>query len=234
MSQNYRDRQKQLIDIVRSDVGAVDAKASVVPIQADYAADSERCLTTVMFVPEHAAISFQSEIQQTLAQVEPFHYYNPPESMHITVKNVRLNQNLPSFDEEDVARVHGSFSGILSRHRSFLFSFEELVIFPNSISLVGYSDEPLKELVQDLDQGLKEIGLTDDKRYLSHEVFFGNITLCRFTQSPGPGLFEAVSALNRQWHPMPICLSHVELITCNASAAPATISRLHRYELKNQ
>ncbi len=153
--------------------------------------------------------------------------------MHITIKNIRVTQNPPFFDEADIANVHTCFAAVLPRHRRFSFSFEELVVFPNSISLVGYSDESLRGLVQDLDAGLHEIGLADDKRYLSDEVFFGNITLCRFTQSPGPGLIETVAKLNRQWQPLSICLSHVELISCNASAAPATIKRLHRYELKD-
>ncbi len=75
MSQKYRDRQKQLIDSVRADVSAVRAKASVVPIQADYAADGGRCLTSVLFVPTLTAAFLQTNIQQTLARAEPFHYY---------------------------------------------------------------------------------------------------------------------------------------------------------------
>jgi 2'-5' RNA ligase len=233
LSRKYRDRQRQLIDSIRSDVSTVSANASVVPIQADYAADPGRCLTSVMFVPSPKAIALRDGIQEALAQVEPFHYYNPPESMHITIKNVRVAQDPPSFDETDIANVHACFAGVLPHHRSFPFSFEELVVFPNSISLVAYSDERLREVVQALDAGLAEIGLSDDKRYLSDEVFYGNITLCRFTRQPGPRLFEAVTELNRQWHPTSICLSHVELITGNASATPATTTRLHRYELNN-
>jgi 2'-5' RNA ligase len=233
LSQSYRDRQRQLIDSVRADVSAVREKASVVPIQADYAADGGRCLTSVRFVPTQASAFLQTNIQQVLAQAEPFHYYNPPESMHITIKNIRVAHDPPLFDEADIANVHACFAAVLPGHRRFSFSFEELVVFPNSISLVGYSDESLRGLVQDLDAGLHGIGLADDKRYLSDEVFFGNITLCRFTQSPGAGFVETVARLNRHWQPLSICVSHVELISCNASVAPETIKRLYRYELKD-
>ena len=89
MSQEYRDRQKQLIHSVRADVSAVRAKASVVPIQADYAADGRRCLTSAP-LPTQISAFLQTNIQQMLARAEPFHYYNPPESMHITIKNIRV------------------------------------------------------------------------------------------------------------------------------------------------
>lgn len=234
MSQTYQDRQKQLIDSIRNDVSTVTAQASVVPMQADYAADPGRCLTSVMFVPPPIANRLQAEVQQTLARVEPQHYYNPPESMHITIKNVRVAEAPPAFDDADIAQVHGCFAGIVPRHTRFSFVFEELVVFPNSVSLVGYSDESLKALVQSLDGGLREVGLADNKRYLSDEVFFGNITLCRFTKAPGVGLIETVDHLNRAWRPIEICLSHIELIAGNASATPASLRRLHRFELREK
>ena len=146
MSQTYQDRQKQLIETIRRDVSTVSANASVVPMQADYAADPGRCLTSVMFVPPAIADGLQKEVQQTLAQIEPHHYYNPPESMHITIKNVRVTEAPPAFDEVDIAKVHGCFADIVPRHPRFPFVFEELVVFPNSISLVGYSDESLRSL----------------------------------------------------------------------------------------
>lgn len=234
MSQTYQYRQKQLIDSIRNDVSTVTAQASVVPMQADYAADPGRCLTSVMFVPPPIANRLQKEVQQTLAYVEPQHYYNPPESMHITIKNVRIAEAPPAFDETDIATVQACFADIVPRHTRFPFVFEELVVFPNSVSLVGYSGEPLKALVQSLDGGLREVGLADNKRYLSDEVFFGNITLCRFTHPPSASLIQSVDDLNRNWQPVEICLSHIELIAGNASATPATLKRLHRYELKEK
>ena len=234
MSRTYQDRQKQLIDSIRNDVSTVTAQASVVPMQADYAADPGRCLTSVMFVPRPIAKRLQAEVQQTLARVEPQHYYNPPESMHITIKNVRVAEAPPTFDDADIAQVHGCFAGIVPRHARFPFVFEQLVIFPNSVSLVGYSDESLRSLVRDLDGGLRAVGMPDNKRYLSDEVFFGNITLCRFTHPPSIALIETVDHLNRAWRPIEICLSHIELIAGNASATPATLKRLHRYELSRK
>jgi hypothetical protein len=113
---------------------------------------------------------------------------------------------------------------------AFEIEFEELLLFPNSISLVGYSDIRMGRLVTALGRGLDEIELSDDKRYLSDTVFFGNMTLARFTAAPTAALAAEVGRLCRLIG-LRLPVKRLKLITCNAACAPGTLSLLHTYPL---
>ena len=151
--------------------------------------------------------------------------------MHLTIKNVRSVHSPPLFTAAEVARVDELFAALIPRHRAFVFSLEEVVAFATSVVLIGYCDESLKRLVQALDAGLRRIGVPDDKRYVSEDIFFGNITLCRFRRPPSAEFLQAVDRLTHAYRrELPIEVLH--LITCNAVCGPESRRVVSAYRLE--
>jgi 2'-5' RNA ligase len=201
---------------------------------ANYAGDERITLTTVVFISAELAKIIMAKIIEPLKKIEPEYFYYPTASMHLTIKNVRtINEDGPGplFTEEEAIRVDNLFKKIVTNFQSFDFTLQGLMPFATSISLMGYSDERLKQLVQGLDQGLKAIGVPDNKRYFSNEIFFGNISLCRFTHQPGEGFLAKVRELEDVFiGELPI--KEINLITCNNVCRPDTKRVIGTYKLK--
>ncbi|MEZ4583943.1 MAG: hypothetical protein R3A10_20290 [Caldilineaceae bacterium] len=220
---DYPAQQRRLLARVRRDVRAAQS-ASSVPRATDYAGDPARSLTIVAFPPPSVRAAIATQLQAPLAALAPDHYYYPAASFHITIKNVRQAAHPSTFDAADAARAAHLLPAIAHRHAPFTFTFHEALSFPNSISLIGYSSAALQTLVLDLDRALRAAGLPDDKRYMSDTVFFGNITFCRFTAEPTclPGDGACADARRPRAGRSQRILTR---ITCNAAAAPSTITR---------
>ena len=167
------------------------------------------------FVPTDLAREIYRAVIAPLKAIEPEHYFYAPDSMHLTIKNIRSVHNPPQFTGADIKKVDRLFARVVPQHRPFGVQLEELVPFTTSLSLIAYSDERLHQLVQTLDSGLSDIGLPDDKRYVSKEVIFGNVTLCRYMQPPSERFLHAVA---RRTHAFTaeLKIKTVHLITCNA------------------
>jgi len=153
--------------------------------------------------------------------------------MHITVKNVRRVHAPPLFDERDVRKCAQVFSTVVSRHRPFSFQLEEVVPFASSVAVIGYCDERLRELVLDLDGELRNGGVPDDKEYVSDSVFFGNVTICRFTSPPQDELLRRVAELRHALGAR-VAVEAVSLITCDSVCSRGSLAVIRRYPLADQ
>lgn len=228
---NYRDRQREIVNQLHYDAtGSLNGKASVVPMRADYSHDPALALTTVVFVPPHLAHKIVSTVIEPLRIVEPVHHFYSSSSMHLTIKNVRRINFPPDFTRADINRVHRLYSRLIPQHAAFSVSLEELAPLATSVSLIGYSDERLQTLVQALDAGLAGIGLPDNKQYVSSDVFFGNVTVCRFVQPPSSKFLDAVNRLAYAFRG-DLRVKDVSLISCNAVCAPESRTLWHTYSL---
>ena len=225
----YRELQRQVVKELRAG-SEHTLTASMIPVRPDYRTDPAMCLTSVSFVPEAMGRDIRRTIVEPLRAMEPEHHYYPPASMHITIKNIRSVHHPPQFTEEEIEKVNRLFRGLIPRHPSLAFSLEELVAFRTSVSLIGYCDERLKDLVLTLDAGLNEIGVPDDKRYVSSTVFFGNVTLCRFVRQPSGAFFGAVERMARIYT-NELKVETIHLITCNSVCASESRDLLYSYEL---
>ena len=216
---DYRTQQKQIIDQLRLGAGQIEAKATVVPMKRDYRNDPATGLTSVTFLPDELGQVISQFVIEPLRAIEPDQYYYQPDSLHLTVKNVRSVHNPPRFTRADVKKVDRLFAQVIPRHRYFSVQLEELVPFATSLCLIAYSDKRLLRIVQALDAGLAEIGVPDDKRYVSKEVIFGNVTLCRYVQPPSERFLNAVAERAHAFA-AELRIDVVHLITCNAVCVP--------------
>jgi len=231
MPDNYIHQQKQLIKKIEESLAAGKVQSTIVEMQKDYAHDDQTCLTLACFVPDDTADKIVNNIIDPLKIIEPDYYYYFPGSLHLTLKNIRTIHKPPLFTEEDIARVDKVFKEIIPQFPPISYYLEDLLLMPTSVSLMGYTMNILKKLVKTLDRGMNKIGVPDDKKYFSDEVFFGNVTLCRFTHRPSTPFVNKVQEL-KNINIGEVKIVEANLITCNAVCHPKTRKVISTYKFK--
>lgn len=231
--QEYSKLQKECVSELEKSFSSGGGKSTVVTMQKDYLNDKQICLTSVAFLPNNITREIIEKIIRPLKEIEPEHFYFPPESMHLTIKNVRTIHNPPLFDQADIDNVNELFSNIIPQFPSFEFKVEEVLAFPTSISVMAYSDDTLQKLVYSLDDGLKKIGVPDDKKYLSNSVFWGNITVCRLVKKPGDRFIEAIRKM-RDMKIGQFKIKKINLITSNVVISPNSKTVIAEYNLRDK
>lgn len=230
MDDNYICQQREMIEQIKNKLKTGQAQSTFVEMQADYDNDVQICLTSLVFVPENLAQLISNRIIKSLENIEANHFYYSAELMHVTIKNIRTINTPPLFTDADAVKVNQLFTEIIPQFSSFTFTFEDVILFPTSVAVIGYCNETLKHLIQALDSGLKEIGVPDNKTYFSDTLFFGNLTVCRLTHEPSLAFRHQVKELeNIQIGEMPV--THIHLITCNSVCSPKTRKIVGTYQL---
>jgi|SRR3989339_678378 len=231
MTNDYFSQQKHLVKEIETSLLKGVRKASTVEMQKDYTNDDQICLTSVVFVPKNISQKITEDIVRPLQKIDSDQYYYPLDSMHLTIKNVRVIKNPPSFNEEDIRKVDKLFSELIPKFPKFEFSIEDVILWPTSIAVMGYCGKTLQKLVTALDEGLKEIGVPDNKKYISDSVYFGNITLCRFTKKPNEQFMEEAGKF-RNYKIGKMKVEKISLISCNAVCHPSSRKIIGEYELR--
>ena len=229
---SYTQKQKELVAKMKKMFAQNQHGSGTVVERKDNYVDSEELtLTTIVFITKNIIDIIAQKILEPLKSIEPDHYYYPAESTHLTIKSIRYASNPPGYTEQDIEKVNNLFQSIVSEFDSFTFSLEGLTRFPNSLSLMGYSNDSLKDLVLALDQGLKDIGVPDNKKYFSDEIFFGNVTLCRFTHDPGGKFLAKVKELE-EVQIGELEIKELSLVTSDAVCSSASKKIINTYNLK--
>ncbi|MDD5489417.1 MAG: hypothetical protein PHP25_01905 [Candidatus Moranbacteria bacterium] len=231
MPESFQEQQKKLIVEYEQSISKGNIKSTFVAMQKDYANDGQICLTSVVFVPENISDKINKEVIEPLRHYDPDQYFYPVESLHLTIKNIRTINNPPLFDAKDIEKVDKLFSEIIPQFSKFNFAVEDVVIFPTSMSVAAFSDRILWDLVSSLDKGLKEIGVPDNKKYTSNSVYFGNITLCRFTKKPNDKFVKEARKF-RNYKIGKMKVEKINLITCNAVCYPKSLKIISEYKLR--
>ncbi len=231
MSNNYFLKQKESVQELENSFANGVGRSTVVEMQKNYADDDQICLTSVVFIPQDISQKIVVSIIEKLKQIDPGHYFYSPESMHLTIKNVRTINKPPLFSEIDINKVNRLLCEMVPQFPVFELSVEDVLLFPTSLSVMAYSNETLQKLVLALDKGLQEIGVPDNKKYFSNSIFWGNITICRFTQPPSPDFIDEVKRM-RNVKIGKFKVKKVNLVTSNAVCFPASRNIIGEYELR--
>ena len=212
---NHQQKQKKIIDQIEEQVKNNTLNFSTVSPVEDYDNDSRICLTSV-HLPSHVLIvKIKESIINCLKKVEPNYYYYSDDSLHMTIKNIRVINNPPHFIQEDIIKAEKIFSKVIQNHKKFKVYFYRLLLFSNSLTLIGTTDQELDEITIDLDQRLKDVGITDDKKYHNPKYFFCNITLARFSNLSDDFKYK-VKELSDNLSFKPYIVNSVTLLSCNA------------------
>lgn len=230
---NYILKQKTLVKELEDSFNQKTHKSTVVDMQNDYFNSKQICLTSVVFIPNDISSKITQNIINPLKEIESEHYFYSPESMHLTIKNVRTVNNPPLFNKSDIEKVNELFNKIVPQFPAFEFNIEDVLLFPTSISVMAYSNDTLQKLVIALNEGLKEIGVPDNKKYISNSIFWGNITVCRFVKNPGEKFVKAIREM-RNSKIGRFELERINLVTGNVVLNPETREAVAEYILNNQ
>lgn len=215
MSDEYVQQQKAIVNQMKERFRLGQAEVSIVEMQSDYELDDAISLTSVAFPDQSLAKTIQAQVIQPLRAIEPHQFYYSNQILHITIKNIRKMHKPPRFSEADVIQVNELFTQTVPQFPAFTFRLEGLLLLPTSVAIVGYCNNTLGKLIAALNTGLVAIGLPDDKQYVSDTVFFGNMTICRFTQTPSQEFLAQVQTMEHQFiGEMPI--TEIQLVTCNS------------------
>ena len=229
---SYQDKQKKLIQDLKQRLSSGGkAGSTVVEMRNDYEHDLAICLTSVVFPPDEIKKQITTKIIEPLREIQPNHHYYSQESLHLTIKSIRSVGDPPFFSEEDVEKVQGLYGEIIQKQNSFKFDLKGVMGFPTSASLLGYSDERLLSIVNAINSGLIEVGVPDNKTYLSDTIFFGNITFCRYTEQPSEAFLQKLEELSEiEIGTVPV--KELSLITCNAVCSRDSLKIIDAYPLK--
>ncbi|PWU24153.1 hypothetical protein C5B42_00445 [Candidatus Cerribacteria bacterium 'Amazon FNV 2010 28 9'] len=213
---NHQSKQREVIDHIALQVSNNSLNFSTVSPVEDYAKDPRICLTSVHFPHKNLIDKVQREIIEPLRKIEPSLYYYPNDGLHMTIKNVRVINNPPHFNEDDVRKAIEVFSKVIPQHKKFNVYFYRLLLFPNNLALIGTTDEELDHIVLDLDKQLKANDVPDDKAYANSQYFFSNMTLARLIGIPSTVFTQKVEELSESLRFESYQVDSVSLITGNA------------------
>lgn len=113
---------------------------------------------------------------------------------------------------------------VVHEHEPLTLRLADLLCTPTSLGLAAYSDDRFGALVKAIDVGLNRVGVPDNKRYASQDVFFTNLTLLRFKEAQAASLWPALLAV--QWGELTIPLTSVALVSSNIAFSPKLV-RVH-------
>lgn len=211
----HRLSQIEIINQIENQIKGNNLGFSTVSPVENFETDPRMCLTSVHLPSEDLILEIQ-ELINSLKRISPEPYYYPDSSLHMTIKNIRVINNPPRFNEEDVRKAKEVFSRSIPNHKKFNVYFFKLLLFPNSLTLMGTTDPELDSIVLDLDRQLRSIGLPDDKHYINSKYFFANITLARFNGKISQEFVRKVKQISDNLKMDPYVVGSVSLITSNA------------------
>lgn len=210
----HQQHQLQVIAKIDEQVSNQSLNFTTVSPVTDFESDTRMCLTSVHFPDVHLK-TFAQEIISQLQSIEPDNYYYDNDSLHMTIKNVKVINDPPQFDAQDVTKVEQVFSKIVPQHKKFNVYFYRLLLLPNNVSLIGTTDPELDTIIFDLDEGLNNVGVPDDKKYTNDKHFFSNMTLARF-DGASKKFSSKVAKISEQMSVHPYQVTDVSLVQCNA------------------
>ena len=216
---SYQQKQTQLFNKIESSFKKGESISTIVEPVNNYINDSRICLTAVAFLPKDLQEVVRLKVTEYLKTADQSQYYYLPQSLHLTIQNIRTIQNPPLFNPEDIEKVKMVFRKIIPKYHSFSFEIKDIFELPTSLSLRAYCNETLGDLALELRKSLKGIGVADNKTYASGDIVFGNITVCRYTKNPNTSFFKIVKKLkNIEIGKMNV--STASLITTNSVCYP--------------
>lgn len=227
----HQNKQLEVIAKIEDQVKNNSISFSTVSQVENFENDTRMCLTSAHLPHQNLKDQILSEITAPLRNISSEHYYFPEDSLHMTIKNIKVVNDPPNFTEKDITKSEKVFSNVIPRHKKFQVYFYRLFLFPMNLALFGTTDPELDEIIFDLDRGLKNVGITDDKKFVNEKYFFSNMTIARFTEPVSDSFVKKILELSDNTHFLPYFVDSVSLVTCNGSFRKKKI--INTWELNN-
>lgn len=213
---SHQDKQIGVINSLEQQANSNTLSFSTVSPVDDYENDTRICLTSVHIPNEELKNRIQDFLIEPLRKISPNYFYYPVGSLHMTIKNIRVINDPPHFTDEEKVKAKQVFELVIPEHKKFNVYFYRLLLFPNNLALIGTTDPELDNIILDLDRGLNEGDVPDDKNYSNSRYFFSNMTLARFNTAPTDKFLRQAKELSQAVSFGPYIVDSVTLLTCNA------------------
>lgn len=223
MMTDHQRKQIEIVNQLEEQVRSHTLNSSTISPVDDFENDSRICLTSVHFPHENLISRVRQTLIEPLRKLEPDFYYYPPDSLHMTIKNVRVIHDPPNFSGKDIEAVKHAFSRVIPTHHPCTVYFYRLLLFPNNLALIGTTDSGFDRLILALGESLTSVRLSDDKIYLNPKYFFCNMTLTRFSTPPSQAFKQKVKELSETLSFDPYTIDSVALISANAVMKKRTV-----------
>lgn len=219
----HQNKQKEIINQIEKQVNSDALQATAVIPVKDFAADNRICLTSVHFPMAHFTNMINATIIEPLKILFPHAYYYEPSSLHLTIKNIRVINDPPTFTSQDIETAKQVFNRVIPKHVAFNIYPYRLLLFKNNLALMSTSDEELDRIIFNLNTELDMAGIPDDKKYINNEYYFSNMTLARFGSISPTAFKNKVMELSSHLKLPSYCVDSVSLITGNAVMKKLTV-----------
>ncbi len=223
---NQTPHQKKQIGVINSIENQIKNNSlsfsTVEPIH-DYENDPRICLTGIHFPKKDLLDRIYHSLTEPLQQIFSNYYYYEKSSLHLTIKSVRVINDPPHFNEEDITKAKKIFAEVIPKHHRFQVYFYKLLLFPSNLALIGTTDPELDKIILDLDTKLKKATIPDDKQYTNLRYFFSNMTLARFNSPLSQDFREKIAELSANITISPYTIDSVTLVTGNAVLKKRTV-----------
>ncbi len=214
----YQIKQAQMLQSIEDSFRNGEAPSTLVKMSNTFQTDQDHCLSNVVFVPELADHQNLRQLLTELKKVDLGQYFYPVESLHTTIKNVRTVHIPALFTEGDIEKISPVLREVASRYAPFEITWKGLLLLPTSVAVKGVSSEVFSEFVRELHQGLIDIGVPDNKKYASLDVFAHISTFCRYTHAPSSEWNEVLARFKDVEFGSRV-VDSFSLVDCNAVAA---------------
>ena len=194
----YQEKQKAQFDELELKFKSGQKPIVVCDRVKDYVSDPRRSLTTAFFIPPNLNQAIQKQFVKPLRAIDPYQYYLLPESLHINLLILAYNTSPPSFSEDDAQIFKKVLAEILPTCPPITYELRGILIGKNSLAVRCYSGPELGQTVKDLQAKLLSLGYDTSIGQASKEIFFGNVTFCRYTHEPTPDFTAKVAELKNE------------------------------------
>lgn len=222
---SHQQKQIEIINTIENQIRSNTLQATTVEPVLDFNADNRMCLTSVHFPHEGFINNVYSSISLPLMRLFPTAYFYAPSSLHLTIKNIRVINDPPTFTDEDSSLAIDVFNKVIKKHKKFSIYPYRLLLFKNNLALMSTTDEELDSIILELDAELYRAGIPDDKKYINPCCFFSNMTIARFRTLPPLDFINKVDYISSHLDLKPYIVDSVSLITSNA-----VMKKLYEYK----
>lgn len=212
----YQKNQISIISKIANQSQSGKVSFSTVSAVSDYKDDKRICLTTIHFIKKDFKEIITEKIINPFKKLFPNNFYYLPDSLHITIKNIRVVADPPNFSDLEINKVTKILEQVSLTHKRYRAYFFRFIIFSNNLSLIGTTDEESDKLVLDFDKKLNENGVADDKNYFYNKFFFVNISLLRFYEKPSALFKQKIVKLSEEIIFPPYLIDSLSLVKGNA------------------
>ena len=214
----YQKKQIEVVNQIESSLKERCLSFSTVSSVKDFENDPRTCLTSIHFLKPKLINQIYRLLINPLKLISPNHYYYQRSSLHMTIKGIRVINDPPHFNSEDIKKARMIFQETIPYCHQFKVFFYRLLLFPTNLSLIGTTEEERDRIAIVLDKKLGQAGIPDDKKYLNSRFFFSNITLARFDSPISNSFRKKVKALSGNISKMfkPYTVDSVSLVSGNA------------------